>query len=60
MEWSTDKKLVAASLNVGGRNTNPLEFFLDGDSTTTFFCIDEREMLCIVENFRAALLAEHL
>ena len=31
--WSTDMTLVAASLNIGGRNTNPLEFLLDGDST---------------------------
>ena len=31
--WSTDMTLVAVSLNIGGRNTNPLEFLLDGDST---------------------------
>ena len=30
---STDMALVAVSLNIGGRNTNPLEFLLDGDST---------------------------
>ena len=30
---STDLKLVAVSLNIGGRNTNPLEFLLDGDSS---------------------------
>ena len=31
--WSADKTLVAATLNIGGRNTNPLEFLLDGDSS---------------------------
>ena len=31
--WSTDMTLVAVSLNIGGRNTNPLEFLLDGDSS---------------------------
>jgi hypothetical protein len=31
--WSVDKTLVAATLNIGGRNTNPLEFLLDGDSS---------------------------
>ena len=30
---STDMALVAVSLNIGGRNTNPLEFLLDGDSS---------------------------
>ena len=30
---STDMTLVAVSLNIGGRNTNPLEFLLDGDSS---------------------------
>ena len=31
--WSTDMTLVAVSLNIGGRNTNPLEFLLAGDSS---------------------------
>ena len=31
--WSKDKAFVAVSLNIGGRNTNPLEFLLDGDSS---------------------------
>ena len=30
---STEMKLRAVSLNIGGRNTNPLEFLLDGDSS---------------------------
>ena len=37
MEWSEEKKLVAVTLNIGGRNTNPLEFILDGDSAIFFF-----------------------
>ena len=30
---STEMTLRAVSLNIGGRNTNPLEFLLDGDSS---------------------------
>ena len=36
MEWSEEKKLVAVTLNIGGRSTNPLEFLLDGDETPTY------------------------
>ena len=57
MEWSEEKKLVAVTLNIGGRNTNPLEFILDGDSAILLFCIDGREMSCTVDDFRIAMLA---
>ena len=36
MEWSEEKKHVAVTLNIGGRNTNPLESTLDGDSAIHF------------------------
>ena len=30
---ANDADIVVVSLNIGGRNTNPLEFFLDGDDS---------------------------
>ena len=31
----TEMKLKAVSLNIGGRNTNPIEFILEGDKSDT-------------------------
>ena len=48
--------LVAVSLNIGGRNTNPLEFILDGDSAIFFFASMDGKCRT-VDYFRIAMLA---
>ena len=56
IEWSEEKKLVAVTLNIGGRNTNPLEFILDGDSA--IFSFASMDGKCrTVDYFRIAMLA---